>query len=101
MQNFPTGYTPKRAPKGNYGMVHLVPVISLFDHVSQQHYKTVKNDVPLSFEDMDINHGLVLYETDLPLIGRLTKLPLSVNILRDRATVFLDNVSVHTFFILF
>jgi len=91
LQNFPTASTPKRLPKSNYGTVHMLPVISLFDHASQ-HYKPIMNDVPLSFEDLDLNHGLVLYETNLPKISGSTKLPLVVNTLRDRAIVFLNYV---------
>lgn len=93
LQNFPTSLTPKIAPKGNYGTVNLLPVVSLFDNISKR-LKPVFNDVPLCFEDMDINHGLVLYETNLPSIGGLKKLPLVIKSLGDRAIVFMNNVRV-------
>ncbi|XP_025410669.1 beta-galactosidase-like [Sipha flava] len=93
--NHPTTSTPRRAPKGNYGIVNLLPVVSLFDQTSM-HIKPVINEVPLSFEDMDINHGLVLYETNLPTIARPTKLPLIIEKLRDRAIIFLDCVKIGT-----
>lgn len=70
-------------------------MISLFDRASQR-LKPFINDVPLCFEDMDLNHGLVLYETNLPPVGT-TKLPLVINSLRDRAIVFLNNVRVEIF----
>jgi len=63
----------------------------MFDNAARR-FKSVLNDVPLCFEDMDINHGLVLYETNLPPIGGLTKLPLIIKSLNDRAIVFLNNV---------
>lgn len=85
---------PKRAAKGDYGTVNLVPVVSLFDRASRR-VEPVVNDVPLCFEDMDLNHGLVLYETDLPPIGRSMKLPLVIESLGDRAIVFLNNVRVY------
>jgi len=68
-------------------------VVSLFDNVARL-FKPVLNNVPLCFEDMDINHGLVLYETNLPPIGGLTKLPLIIESLGDRAIIFLNNVRV-------
>lgn len=44
---------------------------------------------------MDISHGLVLYETDLPPIERLTtNLSLVIEVLHDRAIVFLNYVRV-------
>ncbi|CAH1724816.1 unnamed protein product [Aphis gossypii] len=93
--NFPTGSTPKIAPKGNYGTVNLLPVVSLFDSVARR-LNPVLNDVPLCFEDMDINHGLVLYETNLPIIEGSNKLPLVIKSLRDRAIIFLNNVKLGT-----
>lgn len=91
LQKFPLGLMPKRAPKGDYGTVHMLPVISLFDNASRRHGSVV-NDEPICFEDMDQNQGLMLYETHLPPIERDTKLPLVVQSLRDRAIVFLNGV---------
>lgn len=71
----------------------MLPVVSILDQVSRR-LKSIKNDVPLCFEDMDLNQGLVLYETDLPPIDVAIKLPLTINSLSDRATVFLNNVSL-------
>lgn len=93
LKNCPTSTTPKRKPKGNYGTVFMVPVVSLLDQVSRR-LNPIKNDIPLCFEDMDLNQGLVLYETDLPPINGSIKLPLIINSLSDRATVFLNNVSL-------
>jgi len=76
-----------------------LPVVSLFDSVAQR-LKPVLNDVPLCFEDMDINHGLVLYETNLPFIEGSNKLPLVIKSLRDRAIIFLNNVCVYNNIIL-
>lgn len=90
---------PKRAPKGNYGTVNLLPVVSLFDQ-SSLHTKPVLNEIPLSFEDMDINQGLVLYETNLPTVVRPTKLPLIIETLRDRAIIFIDYVRIINYDIL-
>lgn len=93
LQNFTTGATPKRAPKGNYGTVRLLPVVSILDRTSRRH-KTIISDIPICFEDMDLNNGLALYETHLPSIGEAKRLPLVINSLRDRATVFLNHVRV-------
>lgn len=94
LQNFTNSSTPMYAPKGNYGTVNLLPVVNLLENVSR-HLQPVINDVPLSFEDMDINQGFVLYETNLPKIEGSTKLPLTIDILHDRATIFLNKVRVH------
>jgi len=93
LQDFPVAPTPRRAPKGGYGTVSLSPVVSLFDQASRR-LKPVVNDVPLCFEDMDLNHGLALYETDLPPTGKSVELPLVVGSLRDRAIVFLNHVRI-------
>ncbi|XP_025205824.1 beta-galactosidase-like, partial [Melanaphis sacchari] len=93
--NFPTASTPKISPKGNYGTVNLLPVVSLFDNAARR-LESILNDVPLCFEDMDINQGLVLYETNLPMITGLTKLPLVIKSLSDRAIIFLNNVKLGT-----
>ncbi|VVC34719.1 Glycoside hydrolase superfamily,Beta-galactosidase 1-like,Glycoside hydrolase, family [Cinara cedri] len=87
--NFPTFFTPKRAPKGNYGTVNLLPVASLLDRVSRR-LQPVISQVPLCFEDIDQDHGLVLYETNLPTFEKPTKLPLIVEKLHDRAIIFLN-----------
>jgi len=74
----------------------MLPVVSLFDNVARR-LKPILNNVPLCFEDMDINHGLVLYETNLPPIGGLTKLPLVIKSLGDRAIFFIiiySNISI-------
>lgn len=94
LQNYTTSSTPTRTPKGIYGTVNMLPVVNLLENVSRR-LKPVVNDIPLCFEDMDINHGLVLYETYLPKIEESTKLPLVVNVLNDRATVFLNDVRVN------
>lgn len=92
VQNYTTSPTPNIAPKGNYGTVNLSPVISMFDQLSKR-ITPVINDIPLCFEDMDINHGLVLYETTLPqAIDRLIELPLVIDVIHDRAIIFLNNV---------
>ncbi|XP_025410648.1 beta-galactosidase-like, partial [Sipha flava] len=93
--NYPTTSTPKRAPKGNYGTVNLSPVISLLDQTSRR-LKPIKNEIPLSFEDMDLNYGLVLYETNLPPVERLTHLPLVIEVLHDRAIIFLNYTKIGT-----
>lgn len=78
-------------------MVNLVPILSLFDHDSRRRHNSVNNEVPLCFEDMDVNHGLMLYETNLPAIEKSTNLPLVINSLRDRGMIFVDGVSVSNY----
>lgn len=52
------------------------------------------SDVPLTFEAMDINTGFVLYETTLKNDHNNLEKPvnLTVNSVRDRAIIYLDQV---------
>lgn len=85
--------TPVPAPKGNYGKFVLQPLVSIFEKVAQR-IKPVTSRVPLSFEDIDINTGFVMYETILPEEYGNNQVPviLTANIVRDRAIVYLNKV---------
>ncbi|XP_050429419.1 beta-galactosidase-like [Adelges cooleyi] len=87
--------SPVPVSKGNYGKFMLKPVASFFDKVTQR-MKPVVSDVPLTFEDMDINTGFVMYETTLTEEQKNISRPaiLSINSIRDRAIIYLDNVNV-------
>lgn len=94
--------SPVPTPKGNYGTFVMQPVASLFEKVTQR-MKPVESDVPLSFEDMGINSGFVMYETLLTDDQKdfSTPVDLTIRTIRDRAIVYLDQVCslVHTRFI--
>ncbi|XP_050432684.1 beta-galactosidase-like [Adelges cooleyi] len=88
--------TPKPSLKYSYGTVNMLPVTGLLDQVPRNLFTTVTNQKPLSFEDIDMNQGLVLYETVLPGNGTAARLPLTINLLRDRAIIFLDHAKLGT-----
>jgi len=85
--------SPVPAPKGNYGTFTMQPLISLFEK-STQRIKPVESDVPLGFEIMGINSGFVMYETILTDDQKNVTAPvnLTISTIRDRATIFLDQV---------
>jgi len=89
--------SPTPTPKGAYGTFHLRPVASVFDKVAQR-ISPVISDVPLPFEDMDVNTGFVMYETTLTGEQRNVESPvnLSMDAVRDRAIIYLDQVRNNT-----
>ncbi|XP_060865997.1 beta-galactosidase-like [Metopolophium dirhodum] len=89
--------SPNPAPKGAYGKFYLRPLVSIFEKVAQR-IKPVISDVPLPFEDLDINTGFVMYETTLTDDQKNVENPvnLTVNTVRDRAIIYLDHVQVGT-----
>jgi beta-galactosidase len=85
--------SPIPAPKGDYGVFTMQPLISLFEKVTQR-IEPVENNVPLGFEVMGINTGFVMYETILTNDQKDVTVPvnLTISTIRDQATVFLDQV---------
>lgn len=85
--------SPKPAPKGAYGKFHLKPLVSIFEKVAQR-IKPVISDVPLPFDNLDINSGFVMYETTLTDDQKNVENPvnLTLNTVRDRAIIYLDQV---------
>lgn len=87
--------SPAPAPKGAYGTFVLQPLISVFDKAAQR-LKPVTNSVPLSFDDMDINTGFVMYETMLTDIQKNVAMNLTLKTVRDRAIVYLNHVFTYS-----
>jgi len=82
--------------KAAYGVFYLQPIISLFETVTHR-IKPVFSVTPLTFEGMDVNTGFVMYETIL--INKMFQNPvnLTVDSVRDRAIVYLDQVKSHPY----
>lgn len=76
------------------GPVKLKPVFVLLSNYARRTLNegVRENLEPLSFEALDQNSGLVLYETNLPKTSR-DPAALYVENLRDRAMVYVDRVS--------
>lgn len=89
--------SPIPTPKGAYGKFYLKPLVSIFEKVAQR-IKPVISNVPLPFEELDINTGFVMYETTLTDDQKNVENPvnLTVNTVRDRAIIYLDKVQVGT-----
>jgi len=85
--------SPVPAPKGDYGTFKMQQLVSLFEKVTQR-IKPIESDVPLGFEIMGINSGFVMYETILTNDQKNVTAPVNLTIskIRDRATIFLDQV---------
>ncbi|XP_050426969.1 beta-galactosidase-like [Adelges cooleyi] len=83
--------SPVPTPKGDYGKVTLKPLASFFEQITQR-VKPVTNDVPLAFEDLGVNTGFVMYETNLTDIQKsfIGVVKLNIKTVRDRAIVYLD-----------
>ncbi|GAB0088674.1 Beta-galactosidase [Sergentomyia squamirostris] len=94
-QALPNLTIPVPAPKLNYGKVYLTPRFSLLSrHVRQQICRpAVKSKTPVSFEEIDQNSGLVIYEILLPGMKRDPS-ALTIEKLRDRAIVYIDRQMV-------
>lgn len=81
--------------KAAYGVYYLQPLVSIFETVTHR-IEPVSSDIPLTFEVMDINTGFVMYETMLLNNNFQNPVNLTVNSVRDRAIIYLDQVQVGT-----
>lgn len=88
--------SPNPTPKGAYGKFFLKPLVSIFEKVAQR-IKPMISNVPLPFEDLDINTGFVMYETTLTDDQKNVENPvnLTVKTVRDRAIIYLDQVKLY------
>jgi len=77
--------------KAAYGVYYLQPLVSIFETVTHR-IKPVSSDTPLTFEVMDINTGFVMYETMLLNNNFQNPVNFTVNSVRDRAIIYLDQV---------
>lgn len=80
--------------KAAYGVYYLQPLVSIFETVTHR-IEPVSSDNPLTFEVMDINTGFVMYETMLLNNNFQNPVNLTVNSVRDRAIIYLDQVKSH------
>lgn len=85
--------SPVPMPKGNYGRFTMTPLVNLFEKVTQR-IKPIESDVPLAFENMDIDSGFVMYETVLTNDQNriTTPINLTISTIRDRAYIYLNQV---------
>ncbi|KAF3427304.1 hypothetical protein E2986_05050, partial [Frieseomelitta varia] len=92
----PNVSVPTVSPKGDYGPVVLTPVVRLFEPRGRQLFETVvvEGSKPLTFEELNLPHWLVLYETDLaPSYSDSANLHAMA---RDRALVYVDDHLIGT-----
>ncbi|KAK1127845.1 hypothetical protein K0M31_003336 [Melipona bicolor] len=92
----PNMSVPTASPKGDYGPVVLTPIVRLFEPRGRQLFETVvvEGSKPLTFEELNLPHWLVLYETDLaPSYSDPANLHAMV---RDRALVYVDDHLIGT-----
>lgn len=82
---------PEVTAKGDYGSVTLKPITSVFDLALKTDPEF--SQMPLSFEQLSLQHGFVLYETKVPE-NSCNPCLLEVLKLHDRASVFLDETCV-------
>lgn len=72
----------------------MYPLANLFEKVTQR-IKPVQSRTPLSFENLNINAGFVMYETiltDTQKYVTTSTVNLTISTIRDRAIVYLDQV---------
>ena len=84
---------PEIQPKGNYGAVKLQAVCSVFDCPWINEKLVWRSDEPKTFEFLNKAFGYVLYKTTIPN-NMSDPAVLRVSSLRDRATVYVDEVSL-------
>lgn len=82
---------PIREPKMDLGEIILRPITSILTKSGRKAMttQTFKKSRPLSFERINQNAGLVLYETIIPIIKKDPSV-LTVNELHDRAMIYVD-----------
>ncbi|KAL7301481.1 hypothetical protein TKK_0005919 [Trichogramma kaykai] len=80
---------PTIAPKGNYGVVTLIPALDLFTSESVNLFGSVEAvfEKPPSFEALGLSNWLVQYETSIPLLRNPNNLTLEARV-KDRALVY-------------
>lgn len=86
---------PDRAPKMKLPSVQLKPKAALLSPLARQKLGILTNEtfkIPVTFERIDQYSGFVLYETVLPNISKDPSILSTPNV-KDRAHVFVDNVS--------
>lgn len=84
----PPGEVPPASPKYGYGKVTMAPTGSVFQMVDL--LQKVTNKWPLTFEELLVPNGLVVYQTVLPFrIADPARLTL--NDIHDRGYVFVDS----------
>jgi len=87
--------SPNSMLKAAYGVYYLQPLVSIFETVTHR-IEAVSSIAPITFEDMDINTGFVMYETTLLNNKFQNPVNLTVDSVRDRAIIYLDQVRVGT-----
>lgn len=91
----PNMSVPKRAPKLSLPPVQLLPKAALLSPIARQKLGNLMNETfktPVTFERIDQYSGFILYETQLPNFRKDPTILSAPNI-KDRAHVFVDNVS--------
>lgn len=85
---------PEVSHKMTLNSIKLSPKVMLLSPMARNILGRVpiESEKPLTFETLDQFSGFVLYETKLPAL-RIDPSVLKINGLRDRAIVFIDNVS--------
>ncbi|XP_037949496.1 beta-galactosidase-like [Teleopsis dalmanni] len=81
-----------------YGSVILKPIATVLSGMGRSTLtrgKAITAEKPQTFEELDLYSGLVLYETELPRL-EIDPTLLTVNDLRDRAFVYVDEQFVGT-----
>ncbi|KOX75741.1 Beta-galactosidase [Melipona quadrifasciata] len=93
----PNVSVPTASPKGDYGPVVLTPIVGLFEPRGRQLFETVvvEGSKPLTFEELNLPHWLVLYETDLVTPSYSDPANLHAMV-RDRALVYVDDHLIGT-----
>lgn len=83
---------PKPAPKGNFGVITLQPIQSLFNSTREIHLTWRYEKNTKSFEELGQYGGYVLYETVVPANVKDGAL-LDICSMHDRTNVYLNHVS--------
>lgn len=89
---------PVVAPKMSIDPINLNPVSVILSSDGRHNLGTppIVSSQPLTFEALDQNSGLVLYETILPDASDITRDPalLKIDKLRDRALIYIDRIFI-------
>ena len=86
-QRIPPGPSPKPTEKASYGTIKATQTLSIYSILD--HFQPVESENPLSFEEMDIPYGYVLYRTSIQHVLKGEAI-LDMKKMHDRAVVLVD-----------
>ena len=81
----------KNTTKMSYGKVEFVEGVSLFDALETITKRSKQSEKPLTYEDLDVDYGFILYQSKIDKTGYL-----NLSKVNDRANIFVNQKYIKT-----